>query len=193
MQNSNLLYLLLLGTYNGNYGLFFRFWDIICDTELNATSSTFTAIHQRENEKIIDNTQYRTLIIEQLVKENYNIASVYFKPTDKEFYDYKAGQYLSLKVKIEGKTYHRCFSLSSSPNIDDFLRITVKLKGEVSHYFYHTAQVGDTVSSLLPAGDFNFTANANLKKDYIMVAAEVGLRLYLVSFIKCLNLNPTAR
>ena len=126
--------------YNGNYGLFFRFWDIVCDTELNSTESTFNEIHQRENTSIIDNSKYRTLIIEKLVKETPDAVSVYFKTADKEFYNYKAGQYLTLKVKVGGKIYHRCFSLSSSPNIHDFLRITVKLKGEVSHHFYNTSK-----------------------------------------------------
>jgi ring-1,2-phenylacetyl-CoA epoxidase subunit PaaE len=161
--------------YNGNYALFFRFWDIVCGTELNATESTFEEIHQRKNASIIDNTKYRTLIIDKLVKENLNTISVYFKPTDNEFYDYKAGQYLNLKVKVGSKTYDRCFSLSSSPNIDEFLRITVKLKGEVSHYFYHTAKIGDTVQSLLPVGDFKITPNATVEKHYVMVAGGSGI------------------
>lgn len=161
--------------YNGNYGLFFRFWDIVCDTELNTTNTTFEEIHERKNEVIIDNTKYRTLTIDSVVKENDNTVSIYFKPKDKEFYQYKAGQYLTLKVSVGGKIYNRCFSLSSSPNIDDFLRITVKLKGEVSHYFYNKANAGDVVESLLPVGDFTFTPNVNGEKHYILVAGGSGI------------------
>lgn len=161
--------------YNGNYGLYFRFWDIVCDTELKTTSSTFREIHERENEAIIDNTTYRTLTIDKLVKENDNTVSVYFKPSDKAFYNYQAGQYLTLKVKRGGKTYNRCFSLSSSPNIDDFLRITVKLKGDVSHYFFYDAKPGDTVASLLPVGDFTLQAHVHSVKNYVMVAAGSGI------------------
>jgi ferredoxin-NADP reductase/sterol desaturase/sphingolipid hydroxylase (fatty acid hydroxylase superfamily) len=161
--------------YNGNYGLFFRFWDVVCDTELPTTNSTFEEIHQRKNEVIIDNTKYRKLTIEKVVKENSNTVSVYFRPTDTEFYKYKAGQYLTLKVKVGSKTYNRCFSLSSSPNIDDFLRITVKLKGEVSHYFYNDAKAGDVVESLLPVGDFTFTPHATFEKQYVMIAGGSGI------------------
>jgi ring-1,2-phenylacetyl-CoA epoxidase subunit PaaE len=161
--------------YNGNYGLFFRFWDIVCDTELNTTTATFNEIHQRKNETIIDNTQYRALTIDKLVKENANTVSVYFKPTDKAFYNYKAGQYLTLKIKVDGKTHNRCFSLSSSPNIDDFLRITVKLKGEVSHYFYNEAKIGDTIESLLPVGDFTLTPNSTSAKQYTFIAGGSGI------------------
>jgi ring-1,2-phenylacetyl-CoA epoxidase subunit PaaE len=161
--------------YNGNYGLFFRFWDIVCDTELNTTGSTFAEIHQRENETIIDNTQYQTLTIDKLVKENHNTVSVYFKPTNKIFYNYKAGQYLTVKVKVNGKTYNRCFSLSSTPNVDNFLRITVKLKGEVSHYFYNAAQIGDNIEALFPVGDFVFSPNPTTENHYVMVAGGSGI------------------
>ncbi|TAE25288.1 MAG: hypothetical protein EAZ92_12355 [Candidatus Kapaibacterium sp.] len=161
--------------YNGNYGLFFRFWDIVCDTELNTTSSTFAEIHQRHDAEIIDNTTYRTLVIDGLVKENSTTISVYFRPTDKAFYNYHAGQYLTVKVKIDGKTYNRCFSLSSSPNIDNFLRITVKLKGEVSHYFFSDAKAGDTIESLLPVGDFTFRPHTDSVKNYVMVAGGSGI------------------
>jgi ring-1,2-phenylacetyl-CoA epoxidase subunit PaaE len=178
--------------YNGNYGLFFRFWDIVCGTELNTTHRTFEEIHLRNNEQIIDNTHYRTLTIDKLVKENSHTVSVYFKPSDKDFYNYKAGQYLTLKVKVDGKTYHRCFSLSSSPNIDNFLRITVKLKGEVSHYFYHSAQMGDTVESLLPVGDFTFRPDTKAAKTYVMVAGGSGITPLYSMIHQMLRFQPNS-
>jgi ring-1,2-phenylacetyl-CoA epoxidase subunit PaaE len=179
--------------YNGNYGLFFRFWDIACDTELNTTGSTFAEIHQRANETIIDNTTYQTLTIDKLVKENHNTVSVYFKPTNKIFYNYKAGQYLTVKVKVNGKTYSRCFSLSSSPSIDDFLSITVKLKGEVSHYFYNTAQIGDSIEALFPVGDFAFSPNAANENHYVMVAGGSGITPLYSMMVQMLRFEPKSK
>jgi ring-1,2-phenylacetyl-CoA epoxidase subunit PaaE len=179
--------------YKGNYGLFFRFWDIACGTELNTTNTTFNEIHHRNEAAIIDNTQYRKLSIDQLVKENNHTVSVYFKPTDKDFYNYKAGQYLTLKVKVDGKTYHRCFSLSSSPNIDDFLRITVKLKGEVSHYFYHSAKVGDTIESLLPVGDFMVRPDTKVTNNFIMVAGGSGITPLFSMIKQILQFEPNSK
>ncbi len=160
--------------YNGNYGLFFRFWDIACGTELNTTSTTFTEIHQREDAKIIDNTSYKSLEIMDIVKENSNTVSVYFKPTEKDFYNYKAGQYLTIKVKANGKTHNRCFSISSTPT-DNFLRITVKLNGDVSHHFYNSAKIGDKIESLLPVGDFVYNSNSAAKNNYVLVAGGSGV------------------
>jgi ring-1,2-phenylacetyl-CoA epoxidase subunit PaaE len=179
--------------YNVNYGLFFRFWDSVCGTELNTTISTFEEIHHRKNEVIIDNTKYRKLSIERIEKENPSTVSIYFKPTETAFYNYKAGQYLTLKVKINGKTYQRCFSLSSSPNIDDFLRITVKLKGDVSYYFYNSAKVGDTIEALLPVGDFIFTPNATSKKQYVLVAGGSGITPLFSMLKQILNFEPLSK
>jgi ring-1,2-phenylacetyl-CoA epoxidase subunit PaaE len=161
--------------YNGNYGLFFRFWDVVCGTELPTTTPTFTEIHQRQNEQIIDNTTYRTLTISNLVKENENTVSVYFTPDEALFYQYKAGQYLTIKVKIGNKTLTRCFSLSSTPGKDNFLRITIKLNGAVTNYFYNNAQIGHTIQALLPVGDFTFTPNPTAKNNYVLIAGGSGI------------------
>jgi ring-1,2-phenylacetyl-CoA epoxidase subunit PaaE len=142
---------------------------------------------------ILDNTKYRTLTIDKLVKENAETVSVYFKPTDRAFYQYKAGQYLTLKVNVDGKTYNRCFSLSSSPNLDDFLRITVKLKGEVSHYFYHTAKAGDTVESLLPVGDFMLSANPAAAKHYTFLAGGSGITPLFSMIRQVLHFEPQSK
>jgi ring-1,2-phenylacetyl-CoA epoxidase subunit PaaE len=157
--------------YNGNYGLFFRFWDVVCKTELKTTTTYFQDIHTRKNEVIIDNTKYRTLVIDKIEKETTDTVSLYFKPTEREFYNYKAGQYLTIRVKVKGKTLSRCFSLSSNPS-DNFLRITVKLKGDVSHYFMNEAKVGDTIQSLLPVGDFTVEPN---NKPMVLIAGGSGI------------------
>jgi ring-1,2-phenylacetyl-CoA epoxidase subunit PaaE len=173
--------------YNGNYGLFFRYWDILCGTELNDTTPLFQEIHERKDSVMIDNTKYKTIIISNLVKETDNTVSLYFKPTDQNFYAYEAGQHLTVRVKVKGRTHNRCFSLSSTPG-DDFLRITVKLKGEVSHWFYNEAKIGDTIESLYPVGDFK----AIKSEKTMMVTGGSGITP-LYSMIKdILNKNPKA-
>jgi ring-1,2-phenylacetyl-CoA epoxidase subunit PaaE len=170
--------------YNGNYGLFFRYWDILCGTELNDTSHLFQEIHERKDSVVIDNTKYKTLTISNLIKETDDTISLYFKPTDQNFYTYESGQHLTVRVKVKGRTHNRCFSLSSTPN-DDFLRITVKLKGEVSDWFYNKAKIGDTIESLYPVGDFKVRPS----KNYVMVAGGSGITP-LYSMIKdILNKN----
>jgi ring-1,2-phenylacetyl-CoA epoxidase subunit PaaE len=156
--------------YNGNYALMIRFWDIVCGTEINNTQEVFEEINDRKKTVVINNTKYQTLTISKLVKETSDTVSVYFEPTNSNFYNYKAGQYLNIKVKVNGKTHDRVFSLSSCPS-DKFLRITTKLNGEVTHWFYNQAKVGDTIQALLPVGDFTLTPAS----EYLFVAGGSGI------------------
>jgi ring-1,2-phenylacetyl-CoA epoxidase subunit PaaE len=156
--------------YNGNYALMIRFWDVVCGTEINNTQEVFEEINDRKKTVVIDNTKYQTLIISKLVKETSDTVSVYFEPTNPDFYNYQAGQYINIKVKIDGKNHDRIFSLSSSPT-DKFLRITTKLNGEVTHWFYNQAKTGDTIQALLPVGDFALVPAS----EYLFVAGGSGI------------------
>ena len=140
--------------YNGNYGLYFRFWDRLCGTELKATDPLFAAIHARGPVEIVDNTRYRPLAIERLVRETADTVSVYLATDDPRFLDYRPGQHLTIRARVHGRTFMRVFSLSSTPGLDEHLRITVKRNGPVSHWLLDEARVGDTIVAQYPTGDF---------------------------------------
>jgi len=159
--------------YNGNYGLHFRFWDIICGTEFSDYSQTLEKIKNKKNQTIKDNSVYYKLIITKIKKETKDTVSVYFQKPN-SFDSYFAGQYLNLKIKLANKTYYRIFSISSSPN-DDYLRVTIKLNGPVSHYFFNDAKQGDSVESLLPSGDFYLDTNKDNSNNYLMIAGGSGI------------------
>ena len=161
--------------YNGNYGLQLRLWDIIFGTELKETNALFQEIHERKNVVIKDNTKYQPLKITKIIDETADCCSIYFEPTNPDFYDYSAGHNLNIRVNINGTDYDRTFSLSSSPTEDKFLRITVKLNGIVSHHFFNTAKIGDTVGALLPTGDFFVEPNPHNEKSYLMIAGGSGI------------------
>ena len=171
--------------YHGNYGLFFNFWDRVCGTELRDTNLLFEDIQQRRRVKVVDNTRYQPLTITDIVRETQDTVSFHLRADNSEFYNYRAGQYLNLRVRINGRTYDRCFSLSSSPARDDFLRITVKLNGVVSHYLHKQARVGDTLCSLLPVGNFTFDPDSNRQKHYLFVAGGSGITV-LYSMLRTL-------
>jgi ring-1,2-phenylacetyl-CoA epoxidase subunit PaaE len=157
----------------------------VCGTEIKETEEVLDAIYHRNKTLVIDNTNYQDLIISKLVKETSDTVSVYFEPTNKDFYNFEAAQYVNIRVKLNGKICDRTFSLSSSP-LDQFLRITVKLNGDVSHYFYNQAKVGDTIQSLLPVGDYVLKPSNN----YLFVAGGSGITP-IYSMIRTLLLSNT--
>ena len=161
--------------YNGNYGLFFNFWDRRFGTELKDTDSLFANIQTRKKVKVKNNARYRPLTITKLVRETPDTTSVYFAPEDKNFYDYLPGQFLNLRVKVNGRTHLRSFSLSSSPTEDSFLRITAKLNGEVTYYFHDQAKAGDKLEALYPLGEFTLTPHSDSSQNYLFVAGGSGI------------------
>lgn len=72
---------------------------------------------------------------------------------------YEAGQFLTFRVRLDGATHHRCYSMSSAPAVDDELTVTVKRVpgGVVSNWMIDTLAPGDVVEASVPAGAFRLT------------------------------------
>jgi 3-ketosteroid 9alpha-monooxygenase subunit B len=71
-------------------------------------------------------------------------------------FSYEAGQFCNLRVTIDGERHIRCYSMSSSPEVDDELQVTVKRVegGLVSNWMIDTMAPGDLVEASPPAGFF---------------------------------------
>lgn len=69
---------------------------------------------------------------------------------------YRAGQYLTFRFAIDGKQLTRSYSMSSAPETDPALRVTIKRVegGRVSNWIADTLRPGDTVEAMVPAGLF---------------------------------------
>lgn len=87
---------------------------------------------------------------------------------------YKAGQYILLNVKINGRRFSRAYSLSSSPSLNNHLEITVKRvpNGIVSNYIIDELRVGDIVEVSEPMGHFVIKADMNPSKFYFWGAGS---------------------
>ncbi len=162
--------------YNGNYGLSLRFWDLVFGTEFNDYDRVVSQVkNRRKSVKVVDNSIYRTLKISKIVPETYETTSIYFEPEDENFYHYLPGQHINLRINVRNKVYERIFSLSSSPVLDNFLRITVKQHSVVTTYLRNEAKVGDEIQALYPWGQFNVWLDSNQNKDYLLVAGGSGI------------------
>lgn len=126
---------------------------------------------------------FRNFIVARKVEESDVITSFYLKPEDeKAISSYQAGQYISIKVKIEGEQYEmiRQYSLSDSPN-EKYYRISVKREdaigekeeGKVSTYLHHQVNVGDVLQISAPAGDF--VINTEKNSPVVLLSGGVGL------------------
>lgn len=72
---------------------------------------------------------------------------------------YRAGQFCTFRVHVDGTTHHRCYSMSSAPEVDRELTVTVKRVpgGAVSNWLIDQVAPGDELEVTQPAGVFQLT------------------------------------
>lgn len=83
------------------------------------------------------------------------------------------GQYIGLRMVIDGQEQRRNYSLSAQGNGRDY-RISVKREneGKVSNYLHDHVQEGDTLELFPPAGDFVLRPSS---KPLALITAGVGI------------------
>lgn len=88
--------------------------------------------------------------------ESAEITSFYLEPADGQpVIDFVPGQYLGLRLIIDGQEARRNYSLSAAPNGRDY-RISVKReqRGLVSNFLHENVVAGAVLDVFPPAGDF---------------------------------------
>ncbi|AYG43548.1 NO-inducible flavohemoprotein [Pseudomonas sp. Leaf58] len=107
-------------------------------------------------------------------QESSEIVSFYFAPVDgKAVLKAEPGQYIGLKLDIDGAEQRRNYSLSSLCDGKEY-RISVKREegGKVSNYLHDQLAVGDTLQLFPPAGDFTLAAS---DKPLVLISGGVGI------------------
>ncbi len=125
------------------------------------------------------------LTVRRIQDETADAYTLFFEKPEDERFVYQAGQYLTLKVDIEGKSHRRAYSLSSSPLVDEFLSVTVKRvkNGLMSHFLRDHLSVGDTVMSMPPMGNFSLTTHPENTLCYVLIGGGSGITP-LISILK---------
>lgn len=87
---------------------------------------------------------------------------------------YRPGQYLQIQVPCDELPLWRCYSLSSTPGLDDCLRITVKRVpgGRASNWLLDGQRVGMTFRAKAPMGGFVCPSRAG---SVLLIAAGSGI------------------
>jgi ring-1,2-phenylacetyl-CoA epoxidase subunit PaaE len=118
------------------------------------------------------------LKVKNIIPETLDAVSIVFDvPTELQpNFQYKHGQYLTLKTVIKGEEVRRAYSLSSSP-LDNSWQVTVKRvkNGKMSHYLCNSLRAGDTIEVMPPEGRFNTQLLDYQRKIYYLFAAGSGV------------------
>ncbi len=121
---------------------------------------------------------FRSLTIQKIIEETSNSKSFLFEIPKEHLneFEYKAGQYITIKANIDGKEERRAYSIFTSPNESTF-GITVKKvnMGLMSNYLCNEVKVGDVLSIMNPEGRFVFEPDGDKRRDLIFFAGGSGI------------------
>ena len=120
--------------------------------------------------------EFAPLRIKRVVRETGDAVSLVLDvPADcSHRFQYQAGQFLTLRVKVAGDDHRRCYSMSSSPHNGEELKITVKRDpgGLVSNFLNDTATAGDEIHAAPPEGRFVL---GEAERDIVAFAGGSGI------------------
>jgi ferredoxin-NADP reductase len=88
-------------------------------------------------------------------------------------FDFTAGQFLAVRVRIDGREHVRCYSISSAPEARGYLEISVKRQGLVSNMLHATVRPGAQVHLKAPAGAFRYPSADD--RPIVLLAGGVGI------------------
>jgi 3-ketosteroid 9alpha-monooxygenase subunit B len=101
---------------------------------------------------------FHPLRVERIVTETHDSKSFVFAvPVDlRDAFAYEAGQFCTFQIPFGDEELLRCYSMSSSPDVDGDFTLTVKrvAGGRVSNWLLDEVQEGDELALTLPAGVF---------------------------------------
>jgi 3-ketosteroid 9alpha-monooxygenase subunit B len=122
-------------------------------------------------------SRYHALRVRAVVEETCDSKSLVFDlpPALAATFAYKPGQFLTLRLSVQGRHVPRCYSMSSAPAVDDAPRVTIKrvAQGRGSNWICDQVKAGDTIEVLPPSGVF--TPRAGLDGDFLLLAGGSGI------------------
>jgi nitric oxide dioxygenase len=116
----------------------------------------------------------RAFRVARKVRESEEITSFHLQPVDGgAILDFIPGQYIGLRLELEGEEVRRNYSLSAGPDGREY-RISVKREpgGRVSNHLHDRVGEGDELELFIPSGEFTLSPS---RKPLVLISAGVGI------------------
>lgn len=163
--------------FHGNYALYFTWWDKWMGTEFPDYERKHDAIFQRNTTSNPPEDGFIPLRIAEIREEPNHAFTFRFTDLPKQFRHFQAGQHLTLRVPIGGKTFYRTFSISSVPGAADGLTVTIKRipGGQVTPYLADHFKANEVLYVSPPSGQFVHEPRPKVARHYLMIAGGSGI------------------
>lgn len=111
-----------------------------------------------------------------------------FRLARPEGFEFKAGQFLTVRLRAEGREHVRCYSISSPPSARGHLEISVKRIGLVSGALHATVRPGSIVAVRAPAGSFVYPTDD--ERPLVLLAGGVGITPLMSMLRHAIDADP---
>ena len=113
-----------------------------------------------------------------------------FRLARPEGFEFTPGQFLTLRLRADGKDVVRCYSISSPPAARGYLEISVRKQGLVSNALHAMARPGSMLSVRAPAGAFVYPGGDD--RPLVLLAGGIGITP-LISMLRHALFNEPTR
>lgn len=104
-------------------------------------------------------------------------------------FEFEAGQFITVRMRVDGKDYARCYSISSAPHVRGYLEISVRRQGVVSNALHATVRSGAQLSVKAPAGAFRYPAGDD--RPIVLLAGGIGITPLMSMLRHAVAVEPT--
>ncbi|MEJ6683144.1 MAG: FAD-binding oxidoreductase [SAR86 cluster bacterium] len=117
-----------------------------------------------------------SLYVTDIIEETHDVYTFRFRGDPLCRFEYKAGQYCTFVLNIDGKRVLRSYTISSTPTRPFVLEVTVKrvTDGLVSNWLPDNLKIGDSVKIAGPKGKFCLEPG-NIAKKLLFLGAGSGI------------------
>lgn len=141
--------------------------------------------------------KFHPLKVSDVRIETEECVSIAFDIPDnlKKDYTFIQGQYVTLKIILNGEELRRSYSICSSPVSETEFRIASKkvLNGKVSSYLFDKLKKGDILEVMTPMGNFYSSLNPPQAKNYLLFAGGSGITPVFSILKTVLHSEPMSR
>lgn len=119
----------------------------------------------------------RSFRVTRIHRQTPEAVVIDFQAADGEPVSFLPGQFLTLRIPIDGKKINRSYSLCSSPDELPTLSVAVKQiqEGQISRYLNQELREGDIVEAVEPMGNFVLKPDAAATRPVILFGAGSGI------------------
>ncbi|MBT8191195.1 MAG: ferredoxin--NADP reductase [Saprospiraceae bacterium] len=138
-------------------------------------------------------SHFNPLTVREKIEETSDSCSFIFDIPDSlsESYTYIPGQYLTVKVNVNGEELRRAYSIFTAPYEKKFGCTVKRVEGgKVSNYLIDKINVGDQVEVMHPEGKFTVKTSHEAKRDHFFVAAGSGITPVMSMILSILEQEP---